>query len=107
MSIWNFFSRAQEKTFVTQQLAVLLKDLPPNLIQDGRGKVSVNKITRHLERVYKAAAEFKDSQNVGFIGRAVMANAFKWGLRESGYPDEFADMATEGLVVALSKNTSV
>ncbi|MEJ5896896.1 hypothetical protein WIT60_08545 [Aquabacterium sp. G14] len=106
MSIWNFFSRTQEKSFVAQQLAVLVKDLPPTLIQDGRGKVSVNKITRHLERVYKAASDFKEAQNIGFMGRAVMANAFKWGLKECGYPDEFADMATEGLVVALSKKAS-
>ena len=103
MGMLNFFSRAQEKAFVAAQLAGLVKDLPPALIQDGRGKVSVNKITRHLERVYKAAAEFKESQGVGFMGRAVMANAFKWGLKESGYPQEFADMATEGLIVALSK----
>jgi len=103
MGILNFFSRAQEKAFVAEQLTVLVKDLPPNLMQDGRGKVSVNKITRHLERVYKAAVDFKDSERVGFMGRAVMANAFKWGLKESGYPQDFADMATEGLIVALSK----
>lgn len=103
MSVLNFFSRAKEKAFVAEQVIRLVKDLPPNLIQDGRGKVSVNKITRHLERVYKSASEFKAAQNSGFMARAVMANSFKWGLKEAGYPDEFVDMATEGLVVALSK----
>lgn len=103
MSVLNFFSRAKEKAFVAEQVTRLLKDLPPTLIQDGRGKVSVNKITRHLERVYKSASEFKANQNSGFMARAVMANSFKWGLKEAGYPEDFVDLATEGLVVALSK----
>lgn len=68
--------------------------------------MSVNKITRHLERVYAAAIDFKDEEHIGFVGRAVMANAFKWGLKEARYSDEFVDMATEGLVVALSKAKS-
>ena len=103
MSISNFFSRVEEKSCAAQLVLQLVKDLPPNLIKDGRGKVSVNKITRHLERIYKSASEFNNAQKFGFLGRVVMANAFKWGLKEAGYPDDFTELATEGLVVALSK----
>lgn len=103
MNFLNFITRASEKTFVSGQIEQLVKDLPPMLIAGGRGKVSVNKITRHLERVYTAASDFKDERHIGFVGRAVMANTFKWGLKEASYPDDFVDMATEGLVVALSK----
>lgn len=103
MNLLNFVTRASEKAFVARQIERLVKDLPPMLIEGGRGKVTVNKITRHLERLYSDAITFKDEMRIGFVGRAVMANAFKWGLKEAGYSGEFADMATEGLVVALSK----
>ncbi len=103
MNLFNFITRASEKSFVSGQVEQLVKDLPPVLIAAGRGKVSVNKITRHLERVYAAATDFKDERRIGFVGRAVMANVFKWGLKDASYPDDFVDMATEGFVVALSK----
>lgn len=103
MNFFNFITRAEEKAFVANQIEQLVKDLPPMLIAGGRGKVTVNKITRCLERVYSAVSDFNDERHLGFIGRAVVANAFKWGLKEASYPGEFVDMATEGLIVALSK----
>lgn len=103
MSLFNFFTRSEEKAFVAKQVEQLLKDLPPTLIAEARGKVTVNKITRSLERVYASANTFRDERRLGFMGRAVVANAFKWGLKEASYPEEFVDMATEGLIVALSK----
>ena len=103
MSIFNFVTRSEEKAFVVKQVEQLRKDLPPTLIAEARGKVTVNKITRSLERVYASATNFRDERHLGFMGRAVLANAFKWELKEASYPDEFVDMATEGLIVALSK----
>lgn len=103
MSLLNIFTRSEEKNFVARQVEQLRKDLPPTLITEARGKVTVNKITRVLERVYASAATFRDERSLGFVGRAVVANAFKWELKEASYPDEFVDMATEGLIVALSK----
>ena len=103
MSFFNFVNRSEEKAFVVKQVEQLRKDLPPTLIAEARGKVTVNKITRSLERVYASATSFRDERSLGFVGRAVLANAFKWELKEAAYPDEFVDMATEGLIVALSK----
>lgn len=105
MSLFNFLSRAQEKAAVQSVVDQLAKDLPPAVIEAGRGKVSVNKVTRLLERTYSVLREFRDQRRLGFLGRAVVANAFKWELKERGYPVEFVDMATEGLIVALSKDT--
>lgn len=103
MSILNFVTRSNERSFVQDLVAQLVRNLPPEVIAAGRSKVSVNKITRHLEKVYLDAASFQSAHKIGFLGRAVMANAFKWGLKEASYPDEFVDMATEGFIVALSK----
>lgn len=104
MSLFNFLSRSDEKAAVQDVVEQLAKELPPAVIEAGRGKVSVNKVTRLLERAYGVLRTFRDQRRLGFLGRAVVANAFKWGLRERGYPAEFVDMATEGLIVALSKD---
>lgn len=103
MKFINLITRSEEKAFVAKQVEQLLKELPPAMISDARGKVSVNKVTRCLERVYAAATHFKNERRLGFVGRAVVANTFKWEMKEASYPTEFVDMATEGLIVALSK----
>lgn len=103
MNLLNWFTRSEEKKCVASLLVKICKDLPVEKISDGRSKVSVNKVTRVLEGVYQDATDFKNERKVGFVGRAVMANAFKWGLKEAGYADAFVNMATEGLIVALSK----
>lgn len=103
MYLLNWLTRAEEKKCVANLLERISKELPAEKIADGRSKVSVNKVTRVLESVYASAVDFKNERKIGFIGRAVMANAFKWGLKEAGYADAFVGMATEGLIMALSK----
>lgn len=99
----NIFNFSKEKAFAQALAQQLKKDIPPILMQDRRKVLSVNKITRLLERTYQVATEYQQSHNLGFIKRAVLANTFKWELKSSGYPDDFVDMATEGLVVQISK----
>jgi hypothetical protein len=98
------FGPSRDSAFAKQLVATLLKDLPPNMMESQRGGASVNKITRQLERTYKAAAEYQREQRIGFIRRAFLANGFRWGLKNSGYPDDFVNVATEGLVVELSRS---
>lgn len=104
MSMFNFVSRSVEKAAVHSVVDQIAKELPPAVIEAGRGKVSVNKVTRLLERAYDALRTLRDQRSLGFVGRAVVANAFKWELKERGYHSDFVDMATEGLIVALSKD---
>ncbi len=83
----------------------LVRDVSPEKINGLHGgvRLSVNKITRHLERAYSTIrADSKDRAH-GFLSRALLSNAFKWALLEKGYSKDFADMATEGLIVSLSK----
>ena len=37
------------------------------------------------------------------MGRARLANHFKWCLKTEGYAEDFVDMATEALVMELAK----
>jgi hypothetical protein len=97
------FGTAEEKAFARDLVQRLVKELPPNDITTRRQVLSVNKITRELEKAYQNAAAYQRENRIGFIRRAVLANTFKWELKASGYPDEFIDVATEGLVFEISK----
>lgn len=72
----------------------------------GLPKISVDRLTRILESTYANAQSFKAEHRLGWFGKARLSHAFKWGLLELGYDQAFADMATEGLVVYLSRPTS-
>ena len=95
------FSR--ENAFARELATALAKELPPDVMENRRKLLSVNKITRQLERTYQRAADYQKEHRIGFIRRAALANAFRWELREVRYPADFIDVATEGLVVELSR----
>lgn len=75
--------------------------LPPG----GKGlpKISVDRLTRILEGSYTKAQTYQAEHRLGWFNKARLCHAFKWRLLELGYDRVFADMATEGLVVYLSK----
>lgn len=97
------FGSSKDAAFVNELVAALTKDLPPKLMDSRRGVLSVNKVTRQLEKTFQAAAAYHAEHRLGFIRRASFANSFRWELKGCGYPDDFVDMATEGLVVEVSK----
>lgn len=103
MNLRGYFSNSTEKSLATRLAAELLKELPPQVIEKRLKLLSVNKVTKLLERVYRIAADHQREARIGFIKRAVLANAFKWELKNHNYPEAFIEMATEGLVVAMSK----
>ena len=107
MSISRYLSLSPERIFAKELAIQLSKELPPAFMEKSSKVLSVNKITRLLERTNQAAVDYQKEFDIGFIKRAVLANAFKWELKNMNYPDEFVDMATECLVVDLSKAKSV
>lgn len=103
MNIFRFFNHSAEKDFARSLVERLLKELPPRLMEQHHKVLSVNKITRLLERTGQLATSYQQEHGLGVMKRAVLANNFKWQLKSSGYPDDFVDVATESLVVALTK----
>ncbi|RYF32311.1 MAG: hypothetical protein EOO21_07000 [Comamonadaceae bacterium] len=97
------FGFSRDGAFTKDLVARLTQELPPALMETRRKVLSVNKVTRQLERTFQAAAEYQREHRLGFIRRAFLANGFRWELKNSGYPDDFIDVAVEGLVVELSK----
>lgn len=72
------------------------------LLRDNRRALSVNKITRVLEKAFLQASAYQMQQRMGFVRRSLFAHAFQWALKEQAYPSDFVAVATEALVVAIS-----
>ncbi len=97
------FGPSRDSAFAKDLVARLTKELPPALMDERRKVLSVNKVTRQLEKTFEAAAAYQREHRIGFIRRAFLANGFRWELKSQGYPDDFVDVAVEGLVVELSR----
>ncbi len=104
MGIFSVFSTAETKAFADELADSLLRDLPPKLMLNAANVISANRVTTILERSYSKAAAFQAAKGISFVKRAALANSFRWRLKELGYPEEFISVATEGLLVHLSKS---
>lgn len=101
--IAEFFNHSAEKTLAKELSAQIVKNLSPRLMSERRQVLSANKISRLLEQTYVSAKAYQSSHKLGWIKRAILANSFRWELKSCGYPDDFINLATEGLVVELGK----
>lgn len=104
VKLFSIFDYRDERAFAKELATMISGQLTPeSLAGDGPGNLSVNKITRLLERVYREVGKHFQGKKMGVVRRSVFANAFKWSLREKGYPANFIDVATEGLVMEMTK----
>lgn len=103
MGLFSIFPSKAATSFAEELAQGMTKDLPPKLMLNSANIVSANRVTTILERVYSKAAGFQGEHRLGFFRRASFGNAFRWKLKDLGYPDEFVSIATEGLLVALSR----
>lgn len=99
----KLFNHSAEKALAHNLAIGLQKDLPPTLMEKQRKVLSVNKVTQLLEKTYQVAQDYQKNNKIGFVKRAILANSFKWELKSLGYPEDFIDMATEGLVMMLMR----
>jgi hypothetical protein len=98
------FGLSSIKEFAESLALQIESAVPASQLGSKRTVFTVNKISRELEKVYDAARHNKKTHKLGFIKSAYMANTFRWALKEKGYPEDFITIATEGLVVYLTKN---
>ena len=102
--MFSFFSGDREGTALAQTMANMIKkNVDPSSFGKDAKLLSTNKVVRLLEGCYAVAVDYKESKRLGVVKSAKLANAFKWELKQMDYPDNFVDLATEGLVVALTK----
>lgn len=102
----GLFSKASSKevnAFAEGLADAIAKRYPPAMDAAETRKVSVNRLTKILEDAFDKAAVFQDEKKLGWIGKASLGNAFRWKLKELGYSERFIEVATEGLVVRISR----
>jgi hypothetical protein len=91
--------------FAKELAQTVAKRFPPALEKSPERRVSPNRITKVLEDALEKAADYGKSRRLGMYKKARLANAFKWQLKDLGYSDNFVEVATEGLVVYLTRGT--
>lgn len=101
--ITRLFNHDAERALARELSAQIAKNLSPKLMNERRQVLSANKVSRLLEQSYEIAKAYQSSHKLGMIKRAVLANTFRWELKSSGYPDDFINVATEGLIIELGK----
>jgi len=89
--------------FAKQLAEMVAKRYPPVLDKTAEKRVSVNRISKVLEDALERAAEYGRTNKLGVYRRARLANAFRWELKERGYSDKFIEVATEGMVVYVTR----
>ena len=97
---------APVRTFAALLAQDIAKRYPPALDQQPGKRPSVNRLTRILEDACAKAVGFQADHKLGWIGKARLANTFRWELTEMGYQKDFVDFATEAVVVHISKRPS-
>lgn len=91
------------KEFATGLANKLTKRYPPQTDQQTGKRPSVNRLTRIVEETSVSATKFSVDKKLGWLGKAKLANEFRWSLSEAGYTKEFVDFATEAMVVYLNQ----
>lgn len=106
MGFFSLFSAADVDEFAKSLAEDIAKRFPPGMDQAKETKISVDRLTRILEGTYTKAIDFQKNHKLGLYRKARLLNTFKWTLKELGYSEPFVEVATEGLVVYVSRGTS-
>lgn len=96
------FNLQHDKAQARELASTIAAQVSVKLLRENRQALSVNKITRVLEKTFVQASAYQAAQRMGFVRRSLFANAFQWALKERAYPQDFVVMSTEGLLVAIS-----
>jgi len=103
MGLFERFSSKDVDTFAKSLAVEISKRYPPTLDQAKEKKISQNRISRVLEEAYGKAVAFKSEKNLGVYRKARLGNTFRWELTELGYSKPFVEVATEGLIVYITR----
>ena len=75
----------------------------PALDKAGERRISQKRVTSILEDTFSRASEFKRQHKLGVYKKARLGNTFRWELEEMGYSKKFIELATEGLIVYVTR----
>lgn len=101
-----FFSRTSSKKvdeFAGQLARQIAAKFPPEFDIDSRKAIPEKRLARILEDAFSAAQTFKNENKLGVYKKARLSNSFRWELKQLGYTNDFVELATEAMVVYLTR----
>jgi hypothetical protein len=98
-----FSADADTGAFARELCAELAKSFPPSVANNPRRKVSPQRLTRILENALDKARAFSLEHKLGVLGKAKLGNSVRWELKELGYNEAFIEVATEGVIVYVTR----
>lgn len=103
MKLFERLSSKDVDEFARRLADEVAKRYPPELETSKEKKISHNRIARVLEDVYAKAIDFKNERHLGVYRKAKLGNTFRWELADRGYSKPFVELATEGLIVYITR----
>lgn len=103
MGLFGGVSGKQIDEFAKTLAESVAKRYPPALDKAAAKKMSVNRITKVLEDAYDRAVEFQRDNRLSVYKKARLGNSFRWELKDLGYSSGFVEVATEGLIVYITR----
>jgi hypothetical protein len=105
MGLFGSVSGRQVDEFAKSLAQDVAKRYPPGMDRGAsERKISQKRLSTILEESFNKAIAFKSAHKLGVYKKARLSNTFRWELQELGYSDQFIELATEGLVVYISRN---
>ena len=103
MGLFGSVSGKEVDGFAKTLAQELAKRYPPALDKDSERKISQKRLTMLLEDTFNRAAEYRKQHKLGVYKKARLGNTFRWELQEMGYSEKFVEIATEGLIVYITR----
>lgn len=103
MGLFGSASGKDVDTFAKALAQEVAKRYPPALDKGSERKISQKRLTTILEDTFNRAAEFRKQNKLGVYKKARLGNTFRWELQDMGYSEKFVEVATEGLVVYITR----
>mgnify|MGYP001573516931 CR=1 FL=1 len=104
MALFGSVSGKELDQFAKGLAQDIAKRYPPTMDTGStERKLSQKRLTVILEDAFNKAVTFKNRHKLGVYKKARLSNTFRWELTELGYSEKFIEVATEGLVVYISR----
>jgi hypothetical protein len=105
MGLFGSTSGKDIDTFAKTLAQDLAKRYPPALDKGSERKISQKRLTTILEDTYTRAVAYKTEHKLGVYKKARLGNTFRWELQDMGYSEKFVELATEGMIVYITRKT--
>jgi hypothetical protein len=97
----GWFDTKEVDAFAQSVVDELVKRLPPASLQRPDRKAP-DRVHRMTEALSDQVRDFARTQKPNFYKRARLGNRVKWGMRESGYAEEFVTAFTGELLILVT-----